>query len=105
MLRVSFLAALQFGMGLKDALAGFDRRPAWRSARRTRAITTGRRPKEGFPDVATLHAPVAPPSDPWQIGTDVMLSSVRDADVETAKHLFLRYSGERCWSPPSTATS
>lgn len=43
----------------------------------------------------TLHALVAPPSDSRQVGTDVMLSGVRDADVETAKRFFLRYSGER----------
>jgi hypothetical protein len=86
----------QFGMGLKDALAVFDRRGAGVAISSPHAsITTGRRPKEGFPDVVTLHALVAPPSDPRQVGTDVMLSGVRDADVETAKRFFLRYSDEQ----------
>jgi hypothetical protein len=86
----------QFGMGLKDALAVFDRRGVGVEIRSAHAdITTGRRPKEGFPDVVTLHALVAPPSDPSRVGTDVVLSGVRDEDIDTAKGFFLRYSGER----------
>jgi hypothetical protein len=86
----------QFGMGLKDALAVFDRRGVDVVIRSPHAvITTGRRPKEGFPDVVTLHALVSPPSDPRQPGTDITLSGVKDADVEAAKRFFLRYSGEK----------
>jgi hypothetical protein len=85
----------QFGMGLKDALAVFDRRGVGVAIRSPHAvITTGRRPKDGFPDVVTLHALVSPPSDPRQPGTDITLSGVKDADVEAAKRFFLRYSGE-----------
>lgn len=58
------------------------------------AITTGRRPKEGFPNVITLHALVSPPDDPDRKGTDVILCGAKDADVEAAKQFFLRYSGE-----------
>lgn len=86
----------QFGMGLKDALAVFDRRGAGVMIRSPHAlITTGRRPKEGFPDVVTLHALVAPPSEPRRTGTDVTLTGVKDADVEAAKRFFLRYSDEQ----------
>jgi len=85
----------QFGMGLKDALAVFDRRGAGVEIRSAHSdITTGRRPKEGFPDVVTLHALISRPSDPSRIGTDVVLTGVADEDVETAKGFFLRYSGE-----------
>lgn len=85
----------QFGMGLKDALAVFDRRGVNVVIRSRHArITTGRRPKEGFPDVVTLHALVSPSDDPGQNGTDVMLCGAKDADVEAAKQFFLRYSGE-----------
>ncbi|MGD0560229.1 MAG: hypothetical protein ABSA93_35335 [Streptosporangiaceae bacterium] len=85
----------QFGMGLKDALAVFDRRGIDVAIRSRHAdITTGRRPKEGFPDVVTLHALVSQPSDPQRVGTDVILGDVKDADIEQAKHFFLRYSGE-----------
>ena len=86
----------QFGMGLKDALAVFDRRGAGVEIRSAHSdIITGRRPKEGFPDVVTLHALISPPSDPSRTGTDVVLTGVADEDVETAKGFFLRYSGER----------
>jgi hypothetical protein len=86
----------QFGMGLKDALAVFDRRGVGVVIRSPHAvITTGRRPKEGFPDVITLHALVASPTDPSQVGTDITLTGVKDADLEAAKRFFLRYSGER----------
>lgn len=85
----------QFGMGLKDALAVFDRRGAGVEIRSSHSdITTGRRPKEGFPDVVTLHALISRPSDPSRRGTDVVLSGVTDEDVEAAKGFFLRYSGE-----------
>jgi hypothetical protein len=86
----------QFGMGLKDALAVFDRRGVGVTISSPHAtITTGRRPKEGFPDVITLHALVAAPAEPRRVGTDVTLYGVKDADVETAKRFFLRYSGEK----------
>ncbi len=86
----------QFGMGLKDALAVFDRRGVGVVIRSPHAdITTGRRPKDGFPDVVTLHALVSPPSDAVRPGTDVALTRVKDADIDTAKGFFLRYSGER----------
>jgi hypothetical protein len=86
----------QFGMGLKDALAVFDRRGVGVVIRSSHAdITTGRRPKDGFPDVVTLHALVSPPSDAVRPGTDVALTGVKDADIEAAKGFFLRYSGER----------
>lgn len=86
----------QFGMGLKDALAVFDRRGAGVAIYSPHAvITTDRRPKEGFPDVVTLHALVAPPVDPRQVGSHIVLTGVTDGDVEEARRFFLRYSNER----------
>jgi hypothetical protein len=86
----------QFGMGLKDALAVFDRRGVPIRILSPHAdITTGRRAKRGFPDVITLHALVNPPTEPGRTGTEVVLSNVADADVETAKRFFLRYSDEQ----------
>ena len=86
----------QFGMGLKDALAVFDRRGIGVLINSPHAIiTTGMRPKEGFPDVITLHALVSSPAEPGRTGTDVILTGVTDADIETARGFFLRYSGER----------
>jgi hypothetical protein len=86
----------QFGMGLKDALAVFDRRGVGVAIYSPHAaITTVRRPKEGFPDVVTLHALVAPPVDPGQVGSHIVLTGVTDEDVEEARRFFLRYSDER----------
>jgi Protein of unknown function (DUF2510) len=86
----------QFGMGLKDALAVFDRRGVAIVINSPHAaITTGMRPKEGFPDVITLHALVSRPAEPSHVGTDIILSGVKDQDIETARRFFLRYSGER----------
>jgi hypothetical protein len=86
----------QFGMGLKDALAVFDRRRIGVVIQSPHAtITTGRRPKEGFPDVITLHALVASPDDPGRIGTDIAVTGVADDDMDVAKGFFLRYSDER----------
>lgn len=90
------LAIGQFGMGLKDALAVFDRRGIGVVIHSPHAtITTGRRPKEGFPDVITLHALVAPAADLNRAGTDIVLTGVSDECVEAAKRFFLRYSDER----------
>jgi hypothetical protein len=86
----------QFGMGLKDALAVFDRRGVDVVIRSPHAvITTGRRPKEGFPDVITLHALVSRAEDPYRTGTDITLCGVTDDDIDVAKRFFLRYSDER----------
>jgi hypothetical protein len=86
----------QFGMGLKDALATFDRRGIGVLLRsRHGDITTGKHGKAGrFSDVITLHALVGPPSDPELIGTDVVLTGVSEDQVTAAKRLFLLYSGD-----------
>src|SRR5258708_36618050 len=57
----------QFGMGLKDALAVFDRRGVGVAIYSPHAvITTDRRPKEGFPALVTMHALGAPAVGPRQ---------------------------------------
>jgi hypothetical protein len=85
----------QFGMGLKDALAVFDRRHVGVEIRSGHGdITTNRRAKDQFADVVTLHALVKPPADPELVGTEVVLDNVTDGDIETAKSYFLRYSGD-----------
>lgn len=86
----------KFGIGLKDALATFDRKGV-RVVIRSRYgdITLGRSQKHGFEDVVTLHAYIALPSDPTLVGTEFILDGVSDADIEKAKDLFLVFSGER----------
>jgi hypothetical protein len=85
----------KFGVGLKDALAVFDRNGITVDIRsRHGDITTGMRAKNGFPDVVTLHALVTPPGDPHLAGTDIRLHGIDDQDVATAQGFFLRYSGD-----------
>ncbi len=85
----------RFGVGLKDALAVLDRRGANVVIRsRHGDITLVHRPKADFSDVTTLHARVTPPGQPELQGTEVCLSGVTDADIETAKGYFLKFSEE-----------
>jgi hypothetical protein len=85
----------QFGIGLKDALAVFDRRGVAVRIRSPHGdITTERRPKAGFDDVITLHGIVEPPSEPDRVGTAIELDGVSDDDVATALSFFRRYGGD-----------
>lgn len=85
----------QFGMGLKDALAVFHRRGVTVQIHSSHGdITTELRPKEGFPDVVTLHAAVRQPAYPHYAGTAVLLTGVTVEQIATAKRFFLRYSGD-----------
>jgi len=86
----------QFGMGLKDALAVFDRHDVGVEIRSAHGdITTRQRAKETFADVHTLHAVIRPPADPRRPGTDVLLHGVTEDDVAAAKKFFLHYSGDQ----------
>lgn len=86
----------KFGVGLKDALATFDRHRVKTCIRsRHGDITTGKASKHGFDEIATLHALIAEPSDPLMVGTDVVVDGVSDRNIDDAKSLFLRYSGDR----------
>ena len=85
----------KFGVGLKDALATFDRHHIGVAIKsRHGDIATARLPKHGFEDISTLHACVAPPSDPSLEGTLVALDGCSAADMDRAKSMFLRFSGE-----------
>ena len=94
-LRKPRLVIGKFGVGLKDAMATFDRHPIEVTMlSRHATITLASAAKHGFSDVLTLHAVVAPPRDPAMTGTEVILSGLTDEDVQTAKSFFLRYSAE-----------
>ncbi|MFN8395913.1 MAG: ATP-binding protein [Bacteroidia bacterium] len=86
----------KFGIGLKDALATFDRKaiPVTANSKHSR-ITIARMAKDGFEDIVTLHGIIEPPIDKKFIGTEFRLEGVSDKDIERAKSLFLRFSGER----------
>jgi len=85
----------KFGIGLKDALATFNRRGVEVTIRSPHAdITLRRAAKSNFADVKTLHAAVAAPSDPKRKGTDIVLRGLKDADMVAAKDYFLRFAGD-----------
>jgi hypothetical protein len=85
----------KFGVGLKDALATFDRHRVRVQIQSCHGdITLGKAAKHGFDDVVTLHALIDVPSDPQFVGTLFVLDGVRDAEMARAKELFLRFSDE-----------
>jgi hypothetical protein len=88
----------KFGVGLKDALATFDRNRISVSIKsRYGDITTGKLSKHGFTDIKTLHALISDPADPDFVGTEFLLNGDRlgEKQVEEAKRLFLHYAGDK----------
>lgn len=86
----------KFGVGLKDALATFDRRGIEvRIKSRYGDICFGQSQKHEFEDVITLHAYVSSSSDPSFVGTEFILEGCTADDIEKAKNLFLKFSGEK----------
>ncbi len=68
-LRQPDLVVGKFGVGLKDALATFDRHGIELSIRSAHGdIATASRAKHGFDDVITLHAIISEPADPSRSG-------------------------------------
>lgn len=86
----------KFGVGLKDALATFDRR-AIKVLIKSKFgdITLDKAEKHDFEDIITLHACISDPSEPNMIGTDCVLQGCSETDVDKAKALFVRFSGEK----------
>lgn len=85
----------KFGIGLKDALATFDRRGVIVNAKSKHGqITIAKSPKQEFQDIITLHAIIEDAVDPNFVGTEFELNGVSDKDIDDAKKLFLRFSGE-----------
>ena len=82
----------QFGMGLKDALALFDRIGVSIVISSMHGdIRLGRHTKADFDDVETLHALVSPPSNPHMVGTDVAMLGISAEQARAAQDLFLAY--------------
>ena len=86
----------KFGVGLKDALATFDRRGVGLEIYSPHGdITLEKAEKHGFADIITLHAAVHSPSHFDLVGTDFVLSHLSDEDMEMAKNMFLKFSGDQ----------
>lgn len=85
----------KFGVGLKDALATFDRRNVKVLIKSNHGdITLSKAQKHDFETITTLHADVSQPSDTNMVGTEFILEGCKDEDIEKAKNLFLMFSGE-----------
>jgi len=85
----------KFGVGLKDALATFDRQGIKAQILSLHGdITIRTAPKHGFDDLKTLHAIIQPASDPQRVGTEFLLAGIKDEDMARAKDFFLQYSGD-----------
>lgn len=85
----------RFGIGLKDALATFERHGVNAQIRsRFGTISTHKSAKHGFGDILTLHAIIEDPRDPTFVGTEFELEGVEDKEMEAAKALFLKFSNE-----------
>lgn len=86
----------KFGIGLKDALATFERHGISVEIKsRYNEIKLGKTNKFDFDDLLTLHAYIYPPTDQYFIGTEFVLSGVSDQDIQKAKELFLKFTNAR----------
>lgn len=86
----------KFGIGLKDALATFDRNGISVTAHsKYSQITISKSEKEGFNDIVTLHAIIEEPKYKNFVGSEFILNGVTDKDIEESKNLFLKFSGEK----------
>ena len=83
----------KFGVGLKDALATFDRNSIGVTIdSRYGHITIGQSAKHGFTDITTLHAYIDAPLDKNFVGTDFCLTGCTAYDISHAKRLFLQFT-------------
>jgi len=86
----------KFGIGLKDALATFDRKEIKVLIKsKFGDIVLNKTAKEGFADIITLHANISDPTDPNLVGTEFIIDGVTDDDISKAKNLFLKFTGEQ----------
>jgi hypothetical protein len=86
----------RFGVGLKDALATFDRHKIKILIKSCHGdITLEKSSKHGFEDVITLHAVIDEPSDKKFVGTEFIFEGIKDNDIELAKDFFLKFSDEK----------
>ncbi len=86
----------KFGIGLKDALATFDRKGIKVLIKaKFGDITLSQAAKEGFSDIITLHANISDPTDERFVGTEFLIDGATDDDIAKARNLFLKFTGEQ----------
>ncbi|MGN0514626.1 MAG: hypothetical protein ACI4GD_10130 [Lachnospiraceae bacterium] len=83
----------RFGVGLKDALATFDRNSVdVKIISKYDQITIGKSEKHGFEDITTLHAYIEDATDQTFIGTEFILTGCEDYHIGEAMDLFLCFT-------------
>lgn len=86
----------RFGIGLKDALATFNRHGISVTIKsKFNQITIEKSEKENFSDLLTLHAVIEENVDPNFVGTEISLVGINDSDINSAKNFFLKFSNEK----------
>ncbi|MHA1679993.1 MAG: ATP-binding protein, partial [Promethearchaeota archaeon] len=84
----------KFGIGLKDALATFERHGKEVEIRsKHNTMRVERTPKDGFSDIITLHVTIESSLDPSMEGTDFIIYGIDESEIAKAKNLFLKFSG------------
>ena len=77
-------------------MATFDRKSVTVTAKsKHNRITITKSAKQDFEDIVTLHALIEDSAEVDFVGTEFELVGVRDDDIQAAKELFLKFSGER----------
>jgi hypothetical protein len=85
----------KFGIGLKDALATFERKNIDVHIKsKHNEISLGKSQKYGFDDLITLHAYISPATVSNFIGTEFIFSGVTEDDIIKSKALFLKFSNQ-----------
>lgn len=85
----------KFGIGLKDALATFERKNIGvKILSKYGDITLGKSNKNGFDDLITLHAYIDSASNKELIGTEFHLFNILDVDIKEAQEMFLKFNNE-----------
>ncbi len=85
----------KFGIGLKDALATFERKGVGvKIVSKYGDITLGKSQKSGFDDLVTLHAYISEPTNKYLTGTEFHLTNISTYDISEAKKLFLKFNKE-----------
>lgn len=83
----------KFGVGLKDALATFDRHGVDVYIKSKYAdFTVTRTAKHNFSDISTLHVCIAPPTCPDMVGTEFLLGNCSEKYISEAKKFFLTFT-------------
>lgn len=85
----------KFGVGLKDALATFNRRNIGILIKsKYNDITLGKSSKAGFEEIITLHAFVEKPTEQDFIGTEFIFEGITEENISIAKDFFLIFSND-----------